>query len=109
MASVLRKALLSLFFPKCCAMCEEYIGEEENVLCRQCLTSLPRTEQAAIQDNNTEMALWGEAHSRAEAKRIHHLERAVAFMFFEKDHIGNLLAETSRPMTKLRDKSVQTE
>ena len=30
-------------------------------------------------------------------------------MFFEKDHIGNLLAETSRPMTKLRDKSVQTE
>lgn len=86
MASVLRKALLSLFFPKCCAMCEEYIGEEENILCRQCLTALPRTEQAAIQDNNTEMALWGEAHSRAEAKRIHHLERAVAFMFFEKDH-----------------------
>lgn len=30
-------------------------------------------------------------------------------LFFEKDHIGNLLEETNRPSTVLRDKSLKTE
>lgn len=40
-------------------------------LCESCLASLPRTEQAALQQNSTEMAVG---------------THAAAFLFFEKDH-----------------------
>ena len=69
-------------------MCGKYMGEEkkEEVLCEACLAALPRTEQANIRDNETEMTLWGEVHSRGAAKRVMHMERAAAFVFFEKEH-----------------------
>jgi len=56
------------------------------VLCEACMQSLPRTEQAALRENSTEMCLWGEARSKAAAKKVMHLERAAAFLFFEKEH-----------------------
>lgn len=40
-------------------------------LCESCLASLPRTEQAALRQNSTEMAVG---------------THAAAFLFFEKDH-----------------------
>ena len=76
MISAIRTALLSLFYPRTCSMCKCYIGEDEKVICESCLHSLPRTEQAEVKQNITEMAL-------AEEK---HLERAGAFLFYEKGH-----------------------
>ena len=85
--TVIKNSLFSLFFPPVCAACGHYLEDEkEGVLCEACMLSLPRTEQAAIRENSTEMSLWGEARSRAAAKKVMHLERAAAFLFFEKDH-----------------------
>jgi len=73
----IREALYSIFFPRTCAMCGCYIGEEtDEVLCSDCLRTLPRTEQAQLRQNETETAL-------ADVKR---LERAAAYLFYEKDH-----------------------
>ena len=47
---------------------------------------LPRTEQAQLRENSTEMVLWGEVKSKAAAKRVMHLDRAAAYLFFEKEH-----------------------
>ncbi len=55
-------------------------------LCESCAASLPRTEQAALRENGTEMVLWGEEQSKAAAKRVMHLDRAAAFLFYEKEH-----------------------
>ena len=71
-------SLFSLFFPRTCPMCGAYVGEhaERGQLCDDCLHHLPRTEQAEIRQNVTEMTLTG----------INRLERAGAFLFYEKDH-----------------------
>ena len=49
---------------------------EEGVICKRCMDSLPRTEQAIVRDNITEMTLKG----------IKHMQKAAAFLFYEKDH-----------------------
>lgn len=81
-------SLFSLIFPRVCPICGAYVGEKavRGQLCEQCTASLPRTEQATLKENSTEMALWGEELSPAVAKRVMHLDRAAAFLFFEKDH-----------------------
>ena len=71
-------------------MCGAYIGSKregvQSILCDECLRTLPRTEQAQLRENETEMALWGQVRSRAAAKRVMHLNRAAAYLFFEKEH-----------------------
>ena len=67
-------------------MCGAYVGETADVLCEPCLHALPRTEQAALRENSTEMCLWGTNHSKAAARKTMHLERAAAYLFFDKDH-----------------------
>ena len=71
-------------------MCGAYIGSKregvQSILCDECSRTLPRTEQAQLRENETEMALWGQVRSRAAAKRVMHLDRAAAFLFFEKEH-----------------------
>ena len=85
--SAIKTSLFSLFYPRVCAACGQYLEEEkDSVLCDACLQSLPRTEQDSIRENETEMCLWGKARSRAAAKKVMHLERAAAFLFFDKDH-----------------------
>lgn len=82
----MREALLSLFFPRICPMCGVYVGEEreEGMLCFRCIKTLPRTEQAYIPHNITEMTLWGDYPTPAEAKRHWHLARGAAFLFYAK-------------------------
>ena len=71
-------ALLSLFYPRTCPMCGDYMGEEQvpGTLCKTCLARLPRTEQAEIRDNLTEMVF---------DKKVMHMDRAAAFLFFDKE------------------------
>ena len=47
------------------------------------MRSLPRTEQAQNRENSTETALTGGKPAR---QHVMHLERAAAYLFFEKDH-----------------------
>ena len=54
---------------------------EEGVICDRCMASLPRTEQAIVRDNITEMTLKG----------IQHMQKAAAFLFYEKPQIGYIL------------------
>ena len=81
------RPLLSLFYPHLCPMCNNYIGEEvpRGMICPECDKRLPRTEQAAMRENSTEMELWGDVKSRGAAKRVMHLEQAAAYLFYEKD------------------------
>lgn len=85
------RPLLSILYPPTCPMCGQYLGERTkgrnaNPICLACLDTLPRTEQAAIRENGTEMTLWGECKSPAAAKKVLHMERAAAFTYFEKEH-----------------------
>ena len=70
-------------------MCGRYIGENynsEGEICEECKRELPRTEQAAIRQNGTEMALAGKTNDIVAAAKAMHLNRAAAFLFYEKDH-----------------------
>jgi len=68
-------------------MCGTYVGEraEPGSLCGNCLKSLPRTEQAEHRQNETEMTLAGRTSDMVAAMKVMHLERAAAYLFFEKE------------------------
>ena len=78
----------SLFYPRCCPMCGVYVGENAvpGRLCEDCMHELPRTEQAEKRQNETETALAGKTSDIVAAMKSMHLQRAAAFLFFEKDH-----------------------
>lgn len=78
--------LLSIIYPRTCPSCAGYIGEKGSVFCADCLQNLPRTEQAVIRQNETEMILLGLPHDMVKAAKVMHLDRAAAFLFYEKDH-----------------------
>jgi ComF family protein len=66
-------------------MCGAYIGEQarRGQVCERCKAELPRTEQAVIDANSTEMVL---TEGKPPVKKTMHIERAAAFLFYEKDH-----------------------
>ena len=85
-------------------MCGQYVGEskQSGQLCDECIDALPRTEQAQLRENSTEMTLWGQVRSRAAAKKVMHLDRAAAFLFFEKEHpiqdVVHMMKYADQPM-----------
>jgi len=81
-------SLLSILYPRVCPMCESYMGErtEESMLCAACMADLPRTEQASIRQNETEMELVGKTSDIVATMKAMHLERAAAYLFYEKEH-----------------------
>lgn len=96
--------LFRLLFPNRCRICGRFIGEKKYrdaspdihaILCDSCLRDLPRTEQALIRQNSTEMTLLQSAspfvrdqgQAMLAAQRVMHLQRAAAFLFFEKDYL----------------------
>lgn len=79
MHSWFTSGLLSIFFPKTCALCGQYIGENEtSCLCKHCIDKLPRTEQAEHRQNSTEMVFYKD-------RKTMHIDRAAAFLFYDKD------------------------
>ena len=82
-------SLFSVFFPRTCPFCGKYVSDRqittEHVewLCTDCWRHLPRTEQDYLRENLTETTL---TDGRSELKRTMHLERAGAYLFYEKDH-----------------------
>lgn len=84
--------LSDLFFPRTCPFCGRYISRQDStiehidLICKDCLRRLPRTEQDIMADNGTEMALLGDGSSLSAARKRLHLVRAWAYLFFEKEH-----------------------
>lgn len=79
---VLLSRLLDILCPHICPSCERY----SEGICDECLDALPRTEQATIRQNSTEMALAGNVSDIVGAMKAMHLLRAAAFLNYEKDH-----------------------
>ena len=71
-----------------------YKGQGE--ICKECKRELPRTEQASIRQNGTEMALTGKTNDIVAAAKAMHLTRAAAFLFYEKDHPIQQLVHTMK-------------
>ena len=61
-------------------------GGYSNGICEDCIRSLPRTEQAALRQNSTEYVLAGEGRDFVKQMKVMHLEKAAAFLHYEKDH-----------------------
>ena len=59
------------------------MGEQGACLCDACMRALPRTEQAHVRENGTEMSL---TEGKPAVQHRMHLEQAAAYLFFEKDH-----------------------
>ncbi|MBQ3999190.1 MAG: ComF family protein [Paludibacteraceae bacterium] len=90
----LRTVLLSVLCPKTCALCGRYLscGDErltesgEREICAACMARLPRTEQGEIRQNETEMTLAGPGSDIVKQMKTLHLQRAAAYLYYEKDH-----------------------
>ena len=73
-------------------MCGAYISNKQAALehiewiCPKCWCRLPRTEQDVIRENDTEMALTGGGPQMVAHKHAMHLNRAAAYLFYEKGH-----------------------
>ena len=82
------RVLSSLFYPRVCPMCDAYVGvrDEKEPICDTCMRSLPRTEQHLLRGNITELTLLNDRNTISEARKYYRLQRAAAFLFFEKDH-----------------------
>lgn len=74
--------LLDLLCPRTCPMCGGY----SNGICEECIQSLPRTEQAALRQNKTEYVLAGAVNDFVRQMKVMHLDKAAAFLHYEKDH-----------------------
>ena len=81
--------LCSIFFPRRCPFCGRYISDrqiaEEHIewICTDCWKRLPRTEQDYVRENVTETTL---TDGKPERQHAMHLERAWAYLFYEKTH-----------------------
>ena len=81
--------LSNIFFPRTCPFCGGYISDRQirvdhiEWICTDCWRRLPRTEQDRLRENSTETALTG---GKSACKQALHLERAAAWLFFEKEH-----------------------
>lgn len=84
----LRYVLLDTLCPHKCAMCGRYLAasDERQEVCDSCIRRLPRTEQGELRQNETEMTLAGKISDPVGAMRAMRLERAAAYMFYEKNH-----------------------
>lgn len=61
-------------------------GGYSNGICEECIQSLPRTEQAALRQNKTEYVLAGAVNDFVRQMKVMHLDKAAAFLHYEKDH-----------------------
>ena len=58
----LKEAFLHLFFPQVCPGCHSDLVSQEQLICRECMQSLPFTGFEAIRDNPVEKLFWGRSH-----------------------------------------------
>jgi len=67
--------LLSVLFPSRCALCGRFVEDEKSAICADCISTLPRTEQASLPQNSTEQLF----------RDMPHILSAGAFLFYDHD------------------------
>lgn len=100
-------SILSLFYPHTCPVCGKYLSENEQEqehlewICSDCLRKLPRTEQLWLRENSTETSILDESSNLVREKKILHLDKAAAYLFYEKgkpvQHLVHLMKYSERP------------
>ncbi len=81
--------MIDLLLPHTCGMCGRHIQSrngERAEICDECIKALPRTEQATLKQNSTEMTVLDQPAQIVRAAKTAHLQRAGAFLFYEKQH-----------------------
>ena len=61
-------------------------GGYNDGICETCIRQLPRTEQGSQRQNSTEYVLAGEVEDFVNRMKVMHLDRAAAFLHYEKEH-----------------------
>ncbi len=65
------KSLLSLFFPRVCCVCGEYLSGNEELVCVKCLCELPKTNYHLYKDNPVAYMFYGRVNIHAAASYFH--------------------------------------
>ena len=92
--------MLDLFFPRTCNLCGKLV-EDGPIICRDCLDSLPRTEQGANRENITEALFCDIRNFQRGAvflfieygDKYHKLIHEMKYGLFADPHIGYLLGK----------------
>lgn len=71
--------LIDLIFPRTCVVCGELLSPQENDICINCLSTLPKIEKIHLDE--IEKSFWGKVE----------IERATSFMYYHKNSPYNIL------------------
>lgn len=71
--------LIDLIFPRTCVVCGELLSPQENDICINCLSTLPKIEKIHLDE--IEKSFWGKVE----------IERATSFMYYHKNSPYNNL------------------
>lgn len=69
--------LVDIIYPNACLGCRQPLVSQEEILCGQCLSELPKTNFHRIKDNEVEKVFIGRCH----------LKKATSYLYFSKGGI----------------------
>lgn len=75
-------AVLEVLFPKCCPACGGKLVADEQIICADCLASIPRTEHAILEQNGIDLLFQGLIQKE---KCIVRYERGASFAYYNKE------------------------
>jgi len=87
---------LSLFFPRLCISCSNFLVRGEAIICTACLVSMARTDFHLKRDNTLEKTFWGRCT----------VERAAAFSVYNR---GSRIRKIIHAMKYKGKKDIGTE
>lgn len=74
-------AVLEVLFPRCCPVCERKLLDEEQVICQDCLATIPRTEHALLEQNGIDLLFLEQIQKERRTVRY---ERGAAFAYYNR-------------------------
>ena len=81
------RAILEVLFPRCCMACGCKLVGEEQVVCSDCVATLPRTEHTLLEQNGVDMLF--QQLFQDEKCRVRY-ERGMAFAYYNRERGKNL-------------------
>ena len=74
-------AVLEVLFPRCCPVCDRKLLDEEQVICQDCLATIPRTEHALLEQNGIDLLFLEQIQKERRTVRY---ERGAAFAYYNR-------------------------
>ena len=75
-------AILEVLFPKCCPACHRKLLDNEQVICKDCLDSIARTEHMLLEQNGIDLLF--QEHIQKQRRTVRY-ERGAAFAYYNRD------------------------